>query len=180
MTDKNQYVHRRDSISLATLSDQEIKQRMKLGLVTNVPYQHQDYHNQEDDDDYDEDDQTGSDNPLEDWDDLQDSEDEDGKDKGPGQRRRSSTLDEDEKEYVFDTKRRSSVDLDSLSANLHDLMSAADNWDGNNCNDGIQNKRRRSKRPNVASIQEQDDADDEEIETVNGDDMDVPNNTKTV
>jgi len=31
---KNQYVHRRDSISVATLSEEEIQKRMKLGLVT--------------------------------------------------------------------------------------------------------------------------------------------------
>jgi len=33
---KNQYVHRRDSISLKSLSDAEIHQRMRLGLVTNI------------------------------------------------------------------------------------------------------------------------------------------------
>ena len=31
---KNQYIHRRDSISLQSLSDKEIDQRIKLGLVT--------------------------------------------------------------------------------------------------------------------------------------------------
>lgn len=31
---KNQYVHRRDSMSLATLSSSEIAKRMRLGLVT--------------------------------------------------------------------------------------------------------------------------------------------------
>jgi len=33
---KNQYVHRRDSISLKSLSDAEIHKRMRLGLVTNT------------------------------------------------------------------------------------------------------------------------------------------------
>jgi len=32
---KNHYVHRRGSVSLATLSDSEIEKRMRLGLVTN-------------------------------------------------------------------------------------------------------------------------------------------------
>lgn len=155
------------------LSDHEIKQRMQLGLVTNVPYQQQQYHSQ-DDDGFDDDDQDGSED-VEDWDDLQDSDDE-GKNRSSSPRRRSSALDDDDKdEYVFDTKRRSSVDLDSLSANLHDLMSAADTWDGNGSYDFSQNKRRRSKKPNVASIKEHDTADDEEIETVNGDDVDGSN-----
>jgi hypothetical protein len=34
---KNQYVHRRDSLSLAMLSDSEITKRIKLGLVTAPP-----------------------------------------------------------------------------------------------------------------------------------------------
>lgn len=164
---KNQYIHRRDSVSVATLSEQELKQRMKLGLVTNVPFQQQQYMQDEDEE------QEGSDDgrpDMEDWDDLQDSDDDDDKNKSPGQRRRHSLLDDDdEREYVFDTKRRSSVDLDSLSANLHDLMNAAE-WDGNDSADFSVSKRRRSKRPNIASIQEHDGADDEEVETLNGDD----------
>lgn len=160
------------------LSDHEIKQRMQLGLVTNVPYQQQQYHSQHDDG-FDDDDQDGSEDDrqaMEDWDDLQDSDDEGKNRSSSPQRRRSSALDDDDKdEYVFDTKRRSSVDLDSLSANLHDLMSAADTWDGNSSYDFSQNKRRRSKKPNVASIKEHDTADDEEIETVNGDDVDGRN-----
>ena len=55
VTDKNQYVHRRDSVSLATLPEREIQQRMKLGLVTSSPHQH------EVDDDDDDDDDDGSD-----------------------------------------------------------------------------------------------------------------------
>lgn len=52
---KNQYVHRRDSISLASLSTQEIAKRMRLGLIT------------QDQDDSDE----------EEWDDFESSDDED-------------------------------------------------------------------------------------------------------
>ena len=34
---KNQYVHRRDSVSLQSLSETEIQKRMRLGLVTSTP-----------------------------------------------------------------------------------------------------------------------------------------------
>jgi len=33
---KNQYVHRRDSVSVQSLTDTEIQKRMRLGLVTNI------------------------------------------------------------------------------------------------------------------------------------------------
>ena len=52
---KNQYVHRRDSMSLATLSTSEIAKRMRLGLVT----------------------QTQDDSSDEEWDDFESSEEED-------------------------------------------------------------------------------------------------------
>lgn len=51
---KNQYVHRRDSVSLATLSTNEIAKRMRLGLVTQNP----------------------DDSSEEDWDDFESSEEE--------------------------------------------------------------------------------------------------------
>ena len=56
---KNQYIHRRDSVSLATLSEQEIQKRMKLGLVTNAP------------------------NPpeVEEWEDFEDAEEEETEEK---------------------------------------------------------------------------------------------------
>lgn len=55
---KNQYVHRRDSVSLAALSEQEIQKRIKLGLITAASSASQ------------------SDEDVEDWDDFDDSEEE--------------------------------------------------------------------------------------------------------
>lgn len=55
---KNQYVHRRDSVSLATLSTNEIAKRMRLGLVTKNP----------------------DDSSEEEWDDFESSEEEDDDD----------------------------------------------------------------------------------------------------
>jgi|UPI000581AECF diadenosine tetraphosphatase ApaH/serine/threonine PP2A family protein phosphatase len=55
---KNQYVHRRDSVSLAALSEQEIQKRIKLGLITAASSANQ------------------SDEDVEDWDDFDDSEEE--------------------------------------------------------------------------------------------------------
>jgi len=58
---KNQYVHRRDSVSLQSLSENEIQKRMHLGLVTSTP--------QADSDEEEEDEQ---------WEDFEDeSEEED-------------------------------------------------------------------------------------------------------
>ena len=34
---RNQYVHRRDSVSIAMLSEAEIAERVKLGLITSDP-----------------------------------------------------------------------------------------------------------------------------------------------
>lgn len=136
--DKNQYVHRRDSVSLAHLSEADIQKRIQLGLVTNPAG---------DDDDDDED--------LEDWEDFEDSDEE---------------AEEETEEYVFAKQRRSSVDLSSLNENFREEAASWDTEDGENASnlpDFEPNKRRRSKRPSVASIDEY--GEDEDIETVNGD-----------
>ena len=56
---KNQYVHRRDSVSLQSLSETEIQKRMRLGLVTSTPAPDSDEEEEE-----------------EEWDDLDDEEEE--------------------------------------------------------------------------------------------------------
>jgi hypothetical protein len=145
--DKNQYVHRRDSVSLASLSEQEIQKRMKLGLVTNAPRGAP----------------SADDEELEDWEDIQD----DGKE---------SSEEGTDDDYIFDAKRRSSVDLDNMTTNLHDQQ-----WE-NTSNGGVagftyqgdneSNKRQCARKPMVASIcEESAGADDEEIATVDGDDV---------
>lgn len=132
---KNQYVHRRDSVSLVNLDDQEIQKRFKLGLVTAAPAA-------EDED---------SDEDLERWEDFEESDDE--KDGG------------DEKdEYILTHTRRSSVDLNSMSENSHDDTGWECTARGHE-----PNKRQRYKnKPSISSIEEGT-AEEEDIETVNGD-----------
>ena len=155
-TDKNQYVHRRDSVSLASLSEQEIQKRMKLGLVTNAPRGAAAA-------------SAADDEELEDWHDIQDDDGEKEEDD-------DSTVED----YNFDTKRRSSVDLDTMSINSHDqererannnnATSAAFSFHGDSYDP---NKRLRARNPMVASIcEETAGAEDEEIATVDGDDLD--------
>jgi len=142
---KNQYVHRRDSVSLAALSETEIQKRIQLGLVTNAPPGAR----PADDDD-----------EMEDWEDI---EVEDSKE---------ASENSDEDSFVLDEKRRSSVELDSMSINLHDqTMDAAGIAAGFvMAADFESNKRQRSRKPMVASITEETASnDDEEIATVDGD-----------
>jgi hypothetical protein len=130
---------------------------MRLGLVQNTPARAGRL--QRDDSDPDD---------FEDW---QDIEDDDNNNK-------ADTDDEDITDgYKFDTERRSSVDMDTLSINAHDVEAAGAaassaafpfvNQDYDN-----PNKRQRSKKPMVASISEE----AEEVATVDGnadgDDMD--------
>jgi diadenosine tetraphosphatase ApaH/serine/threonine PP2A family protein phosphatase len=141
---KNQYVHRRDSVSLAALSETEIQQRIKLGLIT-APAAAARF---EDDDDED----------AEEWDDFEDGSDE--------------SKDEDVKaEYVFDNSRRSSVDIVIMSKNSHD---ETDEWDSDSAGSLSEfepNKRARSKQPSISSIAEV--PEDEDVDTVDGDDEDI-------
>jgi hypothetical protein len=149
-------VHRRDSVSLSSLSEQEIQKRMKLGLVTSTP-----------------DGANGAvaeDEELEDWQDIPDD----------------AKVDSDSSEdFTIDTKRRSSVDLDNMSLNAHDLeyeagAAAAAATGGPYSFHGDTydpNKRLRARKPMVASISEESPtgtagggADDEEIATVDGGD----------
>ena len=62
---KNQYIHRRDSISVASLPEQEIQKRMKLGLISTSE------------------DSVVEDNQMTEWQDF-DSDDENDDDDGPG------------------------------------------------------------------------------------------------
>lgn len=142
---KNQYVHRRDSVSLAKLSKEEIDKRVKLGLVTGGADvgAESSHHGEEDEE-------------LDYWEDLEDGDD--AKAKGG---------DLKEEAYVFDTGRRSSVDLASMTSNSHD------DRHNSNGDDPMEpdSKRHRSKRPSVTAIQEETgiDEDDDDIATVDGD-----------
>lgn len=141
---------------------------MKLGLVKETPYQQLFVPHDDDGEDGDEGTHDTR-SAFEQWEDLQDSDEEDERKKAALAVRGGMLQEEDDKEeYIFDTKRRSSVDLDSLSENLHDLISSGDSWDGSNSFDfdnQQQSKRRRSKKPLVDSITEATESadDDEEI-----------------
>lgn len=88
-----------------------------------------------------------------DWDDLVEPDDEDEDNNGS---------------FVFDTGRRSSVEIDNMSANAHDNQdpnAGVSIW--NQTHDQSGSKRLRSRKPRVASISE---GDDEETATVDGED----------
>ena len=86
---KNQYVHRRDSVSVSNISPADMETRLKLGLVRENP-------------DPDESD--------EEWDDFDEEEEEEEVD-----------INVQQEGYVFDKRRRQSIDLSSMTNNLHDI-----------------------------------------------------------
>eukprot|EP00934_Nitzschia_sp_Nitz4_P007655 Nitzschia sp. Nitz4//scaffold25_size161228//59041//60786//NITZ4_002424-RA/size161228-processed-gene-0.159-mRNA-1//1//CDS//3329544568//7645//frame0 len=90
---KNQYVHRRDSVSLASLSTAEIAKRMRIGLVTQNP-----------------------EDSSEEWDDFESSEEEEEEPLEP--------------QPTFAQGRRSSINLQQMSENMHD--SGAPDWEAGN------------------------------------------------
>ena len=149
---KNQYVHRRDSVSVAMLSEREIQERAELGLIT-VP-SHAEDDEEEEWDEFDEDEA----NTSRDY----DSDDDDG--------------------YKFDEGRKSSVDPlmthTSPPGSSHDNHDVS--MDGNvDMNPkridfaGVDTASRRNKRGNnFAPISESNEDEDEES-TVGCDDEDM-------
>ena len=85
---RNQYVHRRDSMSIAKLSDEEIEQRIELGLITATP-------TEEGDDDEEENVHIEGDE----WEDFDEEDDTDG----------SHDEEEEEIQYIIDSRRSSYV-----------------------------------------------------------------------
>lgn len=129
---KNQYVHRRDSVSLACLTETEIQKRLQLGLIKDVGG---DLSEKDDDEDDESDD-------LEEWEDFTEMEET-----------------HKEPDYVLQkTGRRSSIDLSTLAGNLHEEQMEAVGVVSDM--DQPDNKRHRSKRPSVQSIQEDEVLDD--------------------
>lgn len=186
--DKNQYVHRRDSVSVTSLSEQEIQRRIQLGFITpslggNTAVT------------------TGVTTAVEagqkqseEWQDITDEEvmqeSAEGNDDDPTET--ESSLDDNQNPYLLDTRRRSSIDLGHLSFNMHD-ESAILNSTGSgkeivsDLSNQHSNKRLRYRQPSIASISEEeqvpatannngsilmdnDDDDDDEVATVDGND----------
>jgi len=158
---KNQYVHRRDSLSLQQLTSLEIAKRIKLGLVT--PGDNDNGGNCDDDDD-------------ENWEDF--SSDEEVTNEGNGGNRVSiddgtthlgqqqeSSSQKDHQQYIFAQGRRSSVDLSLISDNIHDVSTS---MDVSGSLGGSGRNLRESLRG--TSVAEEEDGDEDS--TVNGDDVD--------
>jgi len=159
--DKNQYVHRRDSMAVATLSETEIQQRIRLGLVTNAASDSKD---EEDDDE------------LEEWKDFDSDEDNESEAKpDDGSKRKSD-------EYRLANTRRSSVDLSTMISNVHD---GSDAWEAGAMIRTAQAMKSQmhledppSKRSRNSSLRssslgniDEGDGEDDEVATVDGDDM---------
>jgi hypothetical protein len=190
---KNQYVHRRDSISLQTLSHLEIAKRIKLGLVTPG-----------DDDDYDDDDED-----YEEWEeDMSSDDEENNKNKNnnngnydnvagismeasvsdiknnpygyeQAQPQAKMQMQTHQEQYTLAQGRRSSIDLSQMTNNQHDSQSSTDMSRidlsmlpphiGGSSRD-LRESLRRQNDIIRQSVKEQDDDCDEDS-TVNGDDF---------
>jgi len=98
---KNQYVHRRDSVSLTGMDPNEIENRAQLGLVTEPPPEEQHYRYLQDEDE-------------DEWEEYEEDMIEDNTKKD------NNDDDEDDKNYVLDTQRRSSVDPSTTVASPED------------------------------------------------------------
>jgi hypothetical protein len=180
LSDKNQYVHRRDSISVASLSEQEIQRRIQLGLIK--PSLNGDTNS------------NGSRNivstntvttntttstndvELDDWQDIpdQDANPQNNDDDDTEDDINLSDIDKNKTTYALDTNRRSSIDLGHLSINIHDESILANN--NNQVTNGIgttvsiinnlldnslhnnPNKRQRYRQLSIASISEEEPA----------------------
>jgi hypothetical protein len=144
---KNQYVHRRDSVSLQSLSENEIQKRIHLGLVTDNPAP---------DSDEEEDEQ---------WEDFEDeSEEEDVTEYRLSTHRRSSIdlmstvgNDSDSKMNCSDSNVQLANANNGSGSNMDASAALAD---GNNNKDGLivdfdASFRTRSRAPRVSSIHEE-------------------------
>lgn len=157
--DRNQYVHRRDSVSLSTLSEKEIQQRIKLGLVTTTNNDSGLIGADDDDEDVE-------------WEDFDMDSDDAGEqqDNGSSTKGSSSSIpnsNKQEHEYILTHSRRASVDLASMSSNSHDET----DWESDQSTvDHEPNKRHRSASLIATSIGTIEEVDEEEVATVNGED----------
>mmetsp|Transcript_35030 Transcript_35030/g.47040 ORF Transcript_35030/g.47040 Transcript_35030/m.47040 type:complete len:651 (+) Transcript_35030:189-2141(+) len=155
---QNQYVHRRDSVSLAMLSEAEIKERMRLGLIT------QDQHNEEEYEEvYEEYDE-------EEWDDMSDDssaagDDDDDEDDGS------------DEGYILDSGRNSTVDpVHTVASPLGSTHDNHDVWGTESgtaqtkidfSNVEMSNRKKKRRQPRFSSINELEE--EEEDSTVEGD-----------
>lgn len=154
---KNQYVHRRDSVSLQQLSHLEIAKRVKLGLVTVDG----------DANNYDEDDE---------WDDFSSDDEEanemdrDDNNGSYGSANSEHSRQKGEQQYTFAQGRRSSIDLSMISDNYHDLAGSMSSTGTSGRN--LRESLRDTSGIMTESVKEGENEDCDEDSTVNGDDLD--------
>lgn len=182
---RNQYVHRRDSVSIAMLSEAEIKARIKLGLISTESTE------AEEDD---------SDEEFEDSEEWEGFEEDDDDDDGEEEESNSATGTEDDDEddsdednFVIDAGRKSSVDPVNTCASPpgsshdnHDQLWTGGNDEGDAPSkdssvarrfdfSNVETSNRKKKRGllRFSAINEVDnEAEDDEESTVDGDKMD--------
>ena len=170
---KNQYVHRRDSMSLNSLSHLEIAKRIKLGLVTPG----------DNDGDYDDDD--------DDYEEWQDDDEDDGAINAAAMAVDSSSNNQDpaaiygygdtqpsskskqEQQYTLAPSRRSSIDLSQMNNHGQESFSSVDSSANLITNSSSHNLREslRSQNDIIRQTVREASDDDDEDSTVNGDDV---------
>lgn len=151
---RNQYVHRRDSVSLAMLSEAEIKERVELGLIEGST-------GEDEEEEFEE----------EEWEEFDEDE------LNTSREEVDSSL-EDDPEYVFDERRKSSVEpartTSSPPGSTHDNHDHYDveSLPAKKIDFGADNVRRKKRdKGRFTSIAEEDAEEDEES-TVDGEDDD--------
>lgn len=152
---RNQYVHRRDSVSLAMLSEAEIKERVQLGLIEG----------------YTAEDAEADEFEEEEWEEFDEDELNTSRDEADSS---------DEEEYVVDERRKSSVEPTRTMSSpegtkdRHDFMVEDGGMPAKKIDfSGVDSTVRRKKRDKgkFASIAEENGDDDEDEEsTVDGED----------
>lgn len=149
---RNQYVHRRDSVSLAMLSEAEIKERVQLGLIEG----------------YTADDAEGEEeHEEEEWEEFEEDPDCDmnrGLDN-------DSSLEDDEEAYVVDERRKSSVEP-TRTMSSPDRNDGAESLETNKIDYsvGVDDHVRRKKRGKGKFDAIAEEYDDDEESTVDGED----------
>jgi hypothetical protein len=130
---KNQYVHRRDSVSLQALSEHEIQSRMRLGLVTSSPA--------DDHDKYDD----------EQWEDIDDESEEENK----GAEYRLSTNRRSSVDLSSTVAMESDSKMHLSDTNLNFLGGSGPLDGSGDFADHLSGDRIRSRKPGVSSINEE-------------------------
>ena len=161
---RNQYVHRRDSVSLAMLSTDEIAERVKLGLIEGNGAEDEEEDGFEEEEEWEEFDENGMND-----DDMNTTREE------------LESNSSEEEEYVIDDRRKSSVEPSRTMASPpgsshdnHEFDVKASGILAKNLFSGVDSsdRRKNSSRGTFDSIAENDE--DSEESTVNGEDSMEP------